>query len=49
MPWTIVTNNSEILAIHTALLPTNQILMFGGSGHSATSRYTTRRGRDVNA
>ncbi len=35
MPWTIVTNNSEVLAIHAALLPTNQILMFGGSEHNA--------------
>jgi len=35
MPWTIATNNSEILAIHAALLPTNQILMFGGSEHNA--------------
>lgn len=35
MPWTIATNNSEILAIHVALLPTNQILMFGGSEHNA--------------
>ena len=35
MPWTIATNNSEILAIHAALMPTNQILMFGGSEHNA--------------
>jgi len=35
MPWEIVTNNSEILAIHAALLPTNQVLMFGGSEHNA--------------
>lgn len=35
MPWTIATNNSEILAVHVALLPTNQILMFGGSEHNA--------------
>jgi len=35
MPWTIVTNNAEILPIHVALLPTNQILMFGGSEHNA--------------
>jgi len=35
MPWEIVTNNSEILAIHASLLPTNQILMFGGSEHNA--------------
>lgn len=35
MPWTIATSNSEILAIHAALLPTNQILMFGGSEHNA--------------
>jgi hypothetical protein len=35
MPWMIATNNSEILAIHAALLPTNQILMFGGSEHNA--------------
>jgi hypothetical protein len=34
MPWTVATNNSEILAIHAALLPTNQILMFGGSEHN---------------
>jgi len=34
MPWMIATNNSEILAIHAALLPTNQILMFGGSEHN---------------
>jgi hypothetical protein len=35
MPWEIATSNSEILAIHAALLPTNQILMFGGSEHNA--------------
>jgi Domain of unknown function (DUF1929) len=35
MPWTIATSNSEILAIHAALLPTNQVLMFGGSEHNA--------------
>jgi hypothetical protein len=35
MPWETVTDNSEILAIHAALLPTNQILMFGGSEHNA--------------
>lgn len=35
MPWTIATNDSEILAIHAALLPTNQVLMFGGSEHNA--------------
>jgi hypothetical protein len=35
MPWEIATNNSEILAIHAALLPTNQVLMFGGSEHNA--------------
>ncbi|MEU2032596.1 galactose oxidase-like domain-containing protein [Nocardia amamiensis] len=35
MPWEIVTNNSEILAIHASLLPTNQVLMFGGSEHNA--------------
>lgn len=35
MPWEIVSNNSEILAIHAALLPTNQVLMFGGSEHNA--------------
>lgn len=34
MPWTIASANSEILAIHAALLPTNQILMFGGSEHN---------------
>jgi hypothetical protein len=34
MPWTIATNNSEILAVHAALLPTNQVLMFGGSEHN---------------
>jgi hypothetical protein len=36
VPWLIATNDSEILAIHAALLPTNQILMFGGSEHNAT-------------
>lgn len=36
MPWEILTNNSEILAIHAALLPTNQVLMFGGSEHNAS-------------
>jgi hypothetical protein len=35
MPWTIATNNAEILAVHASLLPTNQILMFGGSEHNA--------------
>lgn len=35
MPWEVVTENSEILAIHASLLPTNQILMFGGSEHNA--------------
>jgi hypothetical protein len=32
--WSIATNNSEILAIHAALLPTNQVLLFGGSEHN---------------
>lgn len=35
MPWEIVSTNSEVLAIHAALLPTNQILMFGGDEHNA--------------
>src|ERR671910_981250 len=35
MTFEVVANNSEILAIHAALLPTNQILMFGGSEHNA--------------
>src|SRR5688572_22358875 len=35
MPWEIVSTNSQILAIHAALLPTNQILMFGGDEHNA--------------
>jgi hypothetical protein len=35
MPWAIATNDSEISAIHAALLPTNQIVMFGGSEHNA--------------
>jgi hypothetical protein len=35
MPWEIVNSSSEILAIHAALLPTNQILMFGGDEHNA--------------
>lgn len=35
MPWEIVTNNSEVLAIHAALLPTNQVLIMGGSEHNA--------------
>lgn len=34
MTWEIVANNSEVLAIHAALLPTNQVLMFGGSEHN---------------
>jgi Domain of unknown function (DUF1929) len=34
MPWETVTENSQILAIHAALLPTNQVLMFGGSEHN---------------
>jgi hypothetical protein len=34
MPWEIVSNDSQVLAIHAALLPTNQILMFGGSEHN---------------
>jgi Domain of unknown function (DUF1929) len=36
MPWEIVANDSQILAIHAALLPTNQVLMFGGSEHNRT-------------
>jgi hypothetical protein len=36
MPWEIVSNDSQVLAIHAALLPTNQILMFGGSEHNQT-------------
>lgn len=35
VPWQIINNNSQILAIHAALLPTNQILMFGGDEHNA--------------
>ena len=35
MPWTIALGNSEVLAVHAALLPTNQILLFGGSEHNA--------------
>src|SRR3712207_6625587 len=34
MPWEIIANNSEVLAIHAALLPTNEILYFGGDEHS---------------
>ena len=34
MTFEVVANNSEILAIHAAILPTNQILMFGGSEHN---------------
>ena len=46
MPWTIATNNSEILAIHVALLPTNQILMFGGSEHNPTQNEAGAGGVD---
>jgi hypothetical protein len=34
MPWNVVANNSEVLAIHAALIPTNEILFFGGSEHN---------------
>ena len=34
MPWNIVVANSEVLAIHAALLPTGEILYFGGDEHS---------------
>ena len=30
LPWVILQRGSEVLAIHAALLPTNQILLFGG-------------------
>ena len=33
MPWNIAVANSEVLAIHAALLPTNEILYFGGDEH----------------
>lgn len=36
MSWEIVSTDSEILAIHAALLPTNQVLMFGGSEHNSS-------------
>lgn len=35
MPWSVHPTGSEILAIHAALLPTNQVLLFGGSEHNA--------------
>jgi hypothetical protein len=34
MPWEIVSDNAEVLAIHAALLPTDEILYFGGDEHS---------------
>ena len=34
LPWNIAVANSEVLAIHAALLPTNEILYFGGDEHS---------------
>jgi Domain of unknown function (DUF1929) len=33
-PWQIVSTNSQVLAIHAALMPTNDILYFGGDEHS---------------
>ena len=35
MPWSLNPSNSEILAIHAALLPNGKILYFGGDQHSA--------------
>lgn len=34
MPWDPAFGDSQILAIHAALLPTGQILLFGGDEHS---------------
>jgi hypothetical protein len=30
MPWEVVSGDSQVLAIHAAPLPTNEILYFGG-------------------
>jgi Domain of unknown function (DUF1929) len=34
MPWEVVSDDSQVLAIHAALLPTHEILYFGGDEHS---------------
>jgi hypothetical protein len=34
VPWDTALGNSQILAIHAALLPTGRILLFGGDEHS---------------
>lgn len=34
MPWEAATIDSQILAIHAALLPNNKVLYFGGSEHN---------------
>lgn len=34
MPYQIINPNAEILAVHAALLPTGQVLLFGGSEHN---------------
>src|SRR3954452_15180776 len=35
MPWQVLSQNTEILAVHAALLPTSQILLLGGDQHDA--------------
>jgi hypothetical protein len=39
MPWVTPTINSEILAIHAAVLPTNEVLLFGGDEHSSAQHH----------
>ena len=34
MPWEMLTANSQVLAIHAALLPTGEVLYFGGDEHN---------------
>jgi hypothetical protein len=34
MPWEAATIDSQILAIHAAVLPDNEVLYFGGSEHN---------------
>jgi hypothetical protein len=44
MPWEVVSTDSEVLAIHAALLPTDQVLYFGGSEHNAAQNLSGNQG-----
>ena len=37
MPWTVLPNNSEILAVHVALLSNGKILIFPGDQHRGSA------------